>query len=339
MPQTRNGPNGYRAAMSDPVYRKLYSFPRMVAALLRAVAPEIARRLDFTTLEDVSAQYVGDRNQQRRGDKVWRVAPRDRAADVLALLEFQSDKAAGVMPLRMLEYTTLLLTDLNRKGELGSPGTWPVPLPVVLYNGAPAWTVPVEMRDLFAPVDAALLPHAPSQRLLLVDGLRTSADDMPVGNLTRAVVGFEQSRSPADLVRVAEALQGWLDKGEVELRRVFADWIGEMEARMRPPGTAPRRAIRTLEDASMSLVERIGEWHKPWLEQGREEGREEGLASERALLVRQASSRFGGPAGEQVATALAEVSDPDRLAEVGEWIVTCATGEELQAHLADLNGS
>ena len=319
--------------MSDPLYRKLYSSPRMVADLLSAVAPEIARRLDFSTLEDVSAQYVGDRNQQRRGDKVWRIGLLDRPVDVLALLEFQSDKAAGVMPLRILEYTALLLTDLNRKGELGSPGAWPIPLPVVLYNGAPAWTVPVELRDLFAPADAALLPHVPSQRLLLVDELRARADDMPAGNLTRAVVGFEQSRSPADLLRVVQALDGWLDREEVELHRVFSDWIGEMEARMLPPGTAPGRAIGTLEDASMSLVERIGEWHKPWLEQGRQQG----LANERALLARQASLRFGTAAGEQVATALAEVSDSERLAEVGEWMVTCATHAELHRRLSRLH--
>lgn len=113
----------------------------------------------------------------------------------------------------------------------------------------------------------------------------------------------------------------------------------------------------------MSLVERIGEWHKPWVEQGvvrgleqglergreqglergREQGlvlgREQGLASERALLARLASSRFGGAAGERVASALADVSDPERLADVGEWIVTCATPEELEARLAELNAS
>ena len=153
------------------------------------------------------------------------------------------------------------------------------------------------------------------------------------------MVGFEQSGSPADLLRVVNALEGWLDWGEVELHRVFSDWIGEMDVRMRPPGAAPGRAIGTLEDASMSLVERIGEWHKPWLEQGREEGRKEGLASERALLARQASSRFGGVAGEQVVDAVAELSDPERLADVGEWIVTCATREELQRRLAGLSAS
>ncbi len=324
--------------MSDPLYRKLYSFARMVADLLRAVAPEVARQLDFSTLRDLSAQYVGERNQQRRGDKVWRVGLRERPVDVLVLLEFQSDKAAGVMPLRILEYTALLLTELGRKDELGSPGAWPAPLPVVLYNGVPAWTLPVEMADLFAPVDA-LGPYAPSQRLLLVDELRVSADDMPPGNLTRAVVGFEQSRSPTDLTRVATALRDSLNEEDDELRGVFVGWLREMDAKLRPPGTRTSRAIGTLEDASMSLVDRIGEWHKPWLEQGREEGREEGMASERALLTRLASTRFGGPAGQEMAAAVADVSDPERLADVGEWIVTCATPEELHRRLAGLNAS
>ena len=140
---------------------------------------------------------------------------------------------------------------------------------------------------------------------------------------------------------------------------------------MRPPGTAPGRTIETLEEASMSLVERIGEWHKPWLEQGLTQGREQGLAqgreqglaqgreqglaqgreqglaqgreqglvNERALLMRQASSRFGHPAGEQTAVALADISDPERLADVGEWIVTCATHAELRRRLAGLKVS
>ena len=357
--------------MSDPLYKRLYSSARMVADLLRAVAPEVAGRLDLATLRDVSAQYVGERHQQRRGDKVWRAALRELPVDVLALLEFQSDKAGGVMPLRTLEYTALLFTELHRQRALGPPGAWPLPLPVVLYNGVSPWTAPVEMGELFAPAHAvlgdALRPYAPSQRLLLVDELRTSADDMPPGNLTRAVLGFEQGRSPAELAPVAEALTRWLGPGDAELRRVFVDWLREMDERMRPPGAPPGRAIRTLEDASMSLVERIGEWHKPWveqgvvrglergreqglergreqgLEQGREQGlalgREQGLASERALLARLASSRFGDAAGGRVASALAEVSDPERLADVGEWIVTCATSEELEARLAGLNAS
>ena len=57
--------------MDDPIYRRLFSFPRMVEDLLRAVvrAPWLDD-VDFATLEKLSADHVGDRGQQRRGDAV-----------------------------------------------------------------------------------------------------------------------------------------------------------------------------------------------------------------------------------------------------------------------------
>ena len=52
--------------MDDPIYRRLFSFPRMVEDLLRAVvqAPWLDD-VDFATLEKLSADHVGDRGQQR----------------------------------------------------------------------------------------------------------------------------------------------------------------------------------------------------------------------------------------------------------------------------------
>ena len=67
----------------------------------------------YSTLEKLSADHVGDRGQQRRGDAVWRVRFRDGWLYLLILLEFQSRNDA-VMALRMLEYTALLYGELNR---------------------------------------------------------------------------------------------------------------------------------------------------------------------------------------------------------------------------------
>lgn len=69
------------------------------------------------------------------------------------------------MALRNLEYTALLYRELERRGELGTPGTWPPVLPVVLYNGEARWTAELEMRELIAPVPSLLGPCQPSQRI------------------------------------------------------------------------------------------------------------------------------------------------------------------------------
>ena len=49
-----------------------------------------------------------------------------------------------------------------------------------------------------------------------------AVDDLPLGDLMRAVVGFEQSRTPADVLRVAEALRDWLSARNSELGGAFA---------------------------------------------------------------------------------------------------------------------
>ena len=97
------------------------------------------------------------------------------------------------------------------------------------------------------------------------------------------------------------------------------------------------------------LEHRMDEWEQEWFRQGREEGvrrgheegvrrgreegvrrgREEGLAEERALLRRLAARRFGAGTAEALAGLLEGVDDTDRLAEIGEMIVDCGTGDEL----------
>ena len=123
------------------------------------------------------------------------------------------------------------------------------------------------------------------------------------------------------------------------------------------PGGAHLAAEMTLEDVRMTLVERVSEWPKQWVREGREQGMREGIergveqgiergieqgiergieqgieqgrAEERALLCRQAAARFGTDTAERLSGVLAGIADPERLADVGEWLVRCETGEEL----------
>ena len=87
----------------------------------------------------------------------------------------------------------------------------------------------------------------------------------------------------------------------------------------------------------MTLADRVAEWPKPYIRQGREEGislgreqgREEGIAQQRLMLRRMAAARFGAATADRLARALAAEADPARLSSVGEAVVRCATGEEL----------
>ncbi len=96
-----------------------------------------------------------------------------------------------------------------------------------------------------------------------------------------------------------------------------------------------RNPLTQLQETQTMLEETVREWTREWLEQGIEQGRRE----ERALLSRQAARKFDAGAAEGLATALAGVTDPDRLARVGDWIIECATASELLARVRGDDGS
>ena len=328
---------------SDPIYKRLYAFARMVEDLLRSLFSDAELGADYNTLEKLPTEYVGDALQQRRGDTGWRL--RARAAGggwlhVLVMLEFQSTTDAA-MALRVLEYTALLYGELLRSGA--KPGTLPPVLPVVLYNGDAPWRPATEMRELIAPPPPALVPYQPSQRHVVLDERRARAEDFKLQGLTWAVAQLEQSRSAADLARVAQRLAALLGgAGQGELRRTFAHWLWTLSRGLddSDPAQQPREDL-DLEEMAVSLEDRVREWRKPYIQQGREEGislgreqgislgREQAMEHERQLLRRQAAMRFDSATADRLAAAIGGEADPQRLMAVGEAIVRCNTGSEL----------
>ena len=317
----------------DENYKRLFAFRRMVEDLLRACVPgDMLAAADLSSLRKLSGEYVSDELLTRHGDAVWRLQLAGRGVFVLVLLEFQSDNDRW-MALRVVIYTGLLYQELirNRAPEVAA-GRLPTVLPVVLYNGAEPWTAARDIGELIVPAGGWLAPYQPTQRYYLLDVQRAVADDLPRDNLLRAVAGLEQSRSPADLLQAVAALQGWLrDPRGAELQRAFADWVRQMAERLAPGAALP--PVRTLEDARMTLVERVGEWPKQWLREGREKGLEQGVEQQRALLCRMAARRFGAATSARLAEVLAPVADPERLAAVGDRLVSCATGAEFLARV------
>ena len=125
--------------------------------------------------------------------------------------------------------------------------------------------------ELIAPVGPWLEPYQPSQRYVVVDERHVGAEDLPGRNLMRAVLGLEQSRTPEDVMGVAGLLAQWLrDPRDDGLKRAFADWVWRLAGQFEP-GDAELPAVRTLEGVRMTLEERLAEWPKQWLREGREQ--------------------------------------------------------------------
>ena len=328
------------ALVQDEIYKRLFAFPRMVEDLMRGFAAhEWAAAIDFSTLRKLPAEYVSDELRKRVGDTVWAVRIRD-GRYLLAMLEFQS-RDDPMMALRILAYTSLLYQEVVRNNApvLDAARRLPDVLPVVLYNGTTPWKAPREFSDLVQPAGLALETHRPSQRYHVLDEHHVAEEDLPEPNLVTAVIRLERIESPSDLIRVVDLLREWLQHPEDrDVRRAFTDWVRRIAERL-VPGGEKLAAEMTLEDMRMTVVERVSEWPKQWMREGFERGIEQGRTEERALLERMAASRFGTDTAQRLSAVLADVADPERLAEVGEWLVRCETAEEFLARAESVLGS
>ena len=321
--------------MHDPAYKLLFSRPRMVRDLLDGFAARgWSDLLDFDTLDPLPASFVSPDLRQRHGDLVWRIRFRgDRWLYLVLLLEFQA-AVDPAMAVRMLAYTALLYQRLAADGVLRDHKALPPVLPVVIYNGRRPWTAPVEMTDLVATGGDLLAPYQPSQRYYLLDGAREADAELPAGNLVSALIGLEKTR---DAPRLREALKALIDllqaQGDDHLTQAFVTWLhqGLRVASRLPAGEGD--PLAHLRETQTMLEETVREWTREWLEQGRAQGIEQGRHEERALLCRQAARKFDAGAAEDLAAALAGVTDPDRLGRVGDWIIECATAADLLARV------
>ena len=174
--------------------------------------------------------------------------------------------------------------------------------------------------------------YQPSQRYFLLDEGRVVSADLPPGNLVSALIALETNRDRARAPALLGALINLLRKqDDEELTAAFTEWAAQVLLPRRFRGSVSGPLPR-LEEVRTMLAETVQEWTAAWVEQGREQGREQG---QRALLCRLAAQKFDAAVAQRLAAEIEGVADPDRLAQVGDWIIECATAAELWARFQD----
>ena len=177
----------------------------------------------------------------------------------------------------------------------------------------------------------------------LLDEIRAGGTDLPAGNLVSALVALRAAPDQSRMQAVLDGLTELLSKqDDEELTAAFGEWLKQalVSQRLRGSDAEPPPS---LEEVRKMMSDNLAMWPAKLVEQGREEGiqlgREEGIqqgfAQERALLCRLAARKFDAETAERLAALIANVADPDRLAEVGDCIIECETAADLFARLPD----
>ena len=320
----------------------------MAVDLFVAVLPKtLLDRIDWDTLERLPTEWFGPDFNWRLGDCVWRARLRGGGTLIVAI-EFQRS-LDRLMPVRLTNYASMLVLDLDKRGELdrGPRGrTLPLIRPVVLYHGLRPWRSPLSL--------SALTPEGAGDwlEMTLLDMGRMAVEDLPAGNAVTAQVEVLQGALARDADGVLERMAKRLGGPEHRaLRSAFIQWVWHSAAPdlgadaallepqlMRIAELGEVREVKTLMMKSMVdhwLAEGAAQGEARGIRRGRSEGIAQGearaRADERRLLCRQAGRKFGERAAERLSALINGVTDPERLAEVGDWIIDCGTEAEFLA--------
>ncbi len=314
----------------DALSKSLFTLPPVEADLLRIVAAGWVHLLDLSKLERISAEHPAADQTQRIGDLAWRAPFREGSLLdgnrpwLLSPTECQStwDSTMGE---RQAEYLGRHLRAHRRDGILRSEGDEPRVLPVVVYNGHRRWR-----RGTYPPA-APGLPAVGGYEVLDVGAL--ALEDLPRGNRVSSWVRLQRSGGPAELLaHLVEGLWEFPEPEDDGFREALYAWAQALWER-KPPGTGALPPLAELEqkqgaeEMTTLLEANFDKWEAGLVQQGRAEAR----ADECARLCRQAGRKFGNRASARLSVLIDGVSDPERLAEVGDWIIDCATEDELLA--------
>lgn len=328
---------------NDQLFRHALSIPEVVRQFLTTWLPqEFIALVDWSTLEIEKVSGINSALTERREDIVYRIDASGKQVCFYILLEHQS-ASDRFMPLRVLEYITLIWQKHRAAESSGSSPSRPLPLviPVVLYPGPGKWTATRRLRDLIdIPDSIAGWAHtfAPDSGFCIVELSGLPLEKLADGPTARAILAaLEQQRSgmlPYETVRtiIAELFcDSQRQVAETVAAHLWNYVLRHSELNSQEIYTIIEQSVpQPIQPDFMSTAELL---KQEGLEQGLERGREEGRFSEqRAAIFEALEVRFGSvPTG--LVEAITALHDHDKLRALHRTAIRCADIDSFASEL------
>lgn len=305
----------------DQSYKLLFSLPLAIHHLIRGfINSDLAAELDFDRIESLATEATTPGLIRSQADFIWKIHFRGSSRFLLLQMEFQS-RTDRYMAARMLYYVAVafhgLLDRKTRSHQLAPGGLLPPALAVTIYNGRDRWTAPPDVRDLIEPARGWLADYQPKLIHKALDLRGLTSQPLPEGNVVSWIARMEADSSARNVSRVVrEVLDTYRGPEHKRLREAFREWVLGA-AQSWGIGEEVMKQVESLKEAGMVYA-------------GVEELKEMALREAHATLVcRQARLKFGADTAERLSELLEGVSDPERIARIGDRIIQCETGAEL----------
>ena len=227
-------------------------------------------------------------------------------------------------------------------------------LPIVVHMGTRRWTAATRLEDLLGDEAKAFLPFALGHQSVLVSeaeearGLEQAMTAREAGLKLRYATDGGEFKEAVSALRALlprdstarEGLMAWVRSSMIEAGAKEEDmaqfeklgdlegpivetwWLREREECLRKGRAEGREEVRA------EIREKVRE-------EARAEAEARALVEHRAMLVRMAQRKFDAGTANELGPLLEEVAGSGRLAEIGELIIDCGTGQELLAKVAN----
>lgn len=274
------------------------------------------------------------RKIERAEEIVWRVGWKKGSWCYVALLiEFQSSPDHW-MALRTLSYTTLLLLDLVKTGNVHENEGLPPVFPIVIYNGGKAWKAPQDVAALFAPMPESLKYYRPQHRHFLLDESRVSGDELDKSKgLVAQLLRLERAQEPEQVRQILKELIARLHGPEyLLLRRAFTVWLGRVVLK-RSGITDEIPEFQDLREVHAMLEERAAQWKDDYIKQGVVIGEARGEVKGIGLALQDLLEARFGTLPQSVTSYIGSSSDSNALRKL---TLSAYRAESLEAFVAQL---
>ena len=343
---------------NDATFKRIFSHQVMVRELLDWFVGRLqgGRRLvaslDLDRLRRAHEQTVTGRSgdfHRFAGDVVWE-APFAESPDpdpkawleLVLLWEFQRTPD-HLMSLRVRNYVDGHHLDAwrARNRRFSATDRLPPVLPIVIYSGREKWTAARRVIDLVSPTPQGVTePPALSSRrsglftgdgYLLLDIHRLGADGFDNDNAVSLLAELTNPRPDSTATaRLAGRLLERLAGEDPYLWKVLFEWIRQesgLDLGVDEVDTVQRLDGPARDDLLEDRVE-------TWMDRYRAEVLAQARADERGRLVHMAELKFDANTAGRLERLLADANDGTLLADVGGWIITCQSGDDLLAQVS-----
>lgn len=309
----------------DQSYKLLFSLPLAVHHLIRHFLDvDLADQLDFERVELLATEQVAPGLVRSHSNLLWKIHFRGSPRYLLFAIEFQS-APDPYMSVRILHYVAstyhAMTATRPRPRELGPGGRLPPTLAVTIYNGRARWTAPKDIFDLILPVRGRLAERQPRLRHEVLDLRDQARQRVREANVVSWIASLELDSSATNVSGVVRAvLERYPGMEHARLREAFREWVlGAAESW--GIGEETLKQVESLKEAEM-IYAGVEELKERAHGQGRAEGRA-------TLVCRLARLKFGAETEGKLSKLLKGITDPDRIARIGDRIIECETGAEF----------